>query len=100
MGRFSIVAVLMLLSTASAMAQKVQGVHPDSSPIQIGVGFTFVSFDESPSTVINGAGFNASAVYYSDDLPNLGLEAGVSDTFGSHNGKSGQLVFTGGGARL
>jgi hypothetical protein len=97
MGRFSIVAALVLLSTTSVMAQKIQGVHPDSSPLQIGVGFTFVSFNEAPSTVTNGAGFNASAVYYHDPI---GVEAQVSDAFGSHGGKSGQLLFTGGGVRL
>jgi hypothetical protein len=97
MYRFSILAGLVLLSMTSAMAQKIQGVHPDSSPIQIGVGFTFVSFNEAPNAITNSAGFNASAVYYQDPI---GVEAEVSDAFGSHGGKSGQLLFTGGGARL
>jgi hypothetical protein len=98
MGRLSILAALVLLSAASVMAQGVQGVHPDSAtPLQVGVGFTFVSFNEAPSTTANNAGFNASVVYYHDWL---GVEAQLSDAFGSQSGKTSQLLFTGGGVRL
>lgn len=89
--------LLILLSASGAMAQGVQGVHPDATPLQVGVGFTFVSFNEVPSTTLNNAGVNGSVVYYRDYL---GAEAQVSDVFGSQNGKSSQVLFTGGGVRL
>jgi opacity protein-like surface antigen len=92
------VALLCVLSFASGVrAQASQGVHPDASPLQLGVGFTFVSFYEVPSTTVNNAGLNASLVYYHDYL---GAEAQVSDAFGSQGGKTSQLLFTGGGIRL
>jgi len=106
MGRFRNIARLAglaglaLLCTTSLMAQGGEGVHPDiSSPVQIGVGYTFVSFFEvpKPSTVVNSSGFTASAVYYRDWV---GAEAEVTDVFGSTNGKNSQLLFTGGGIRL
>lgn len=97
MGRFSILAALVLLSAMSVMAQGIQGVHPDSTPLQVGVGFTFVSFHEAPSITANNAGFNASLVYYRDWL---GVEAQLSDAFGSQSGKTSQILFTGGGVRL
>lgn len=97
MKRLGIVAALALLSAASAVAQGVQGVHPDSTPLQVGVGFTFVSFNEAPSTTLNNAGVNGSLVYFHDWL---GAEAQISDAFGSQNGKSSQVLFAGGGVRL
>lgn len=103
MGRFRVMAGLaglFLLGTASVMAQGVQGVHPDvSSPLEIGVGYTFISFNEAPkpSTVVNSSGFTASAVYYHDWV---GAEADITDVFGSTSGKNSQLLFAGGGIRL
>jgi hypothetical protein len=105
MGRFGIrggavlffVLLLVLPFASVATAQEVPGVHPDASPLQFGVGFTFVSFNEVPSTTANNAGLSASVVYYHDYL---GAEAQVSDVFGSQNDKNSQLLFTGGGVRL
>jgi hypothetical protein len=91
---------LLLLCASGAMAQGVQGVHPDvSTPLQIGIGYTYVRFNEvpTPSTVINSNGFTASAVYYRDWV---GAEAEVTDAFGTISGKNSQLLFTGGGIRL
>ena len=62
MHKFGILGALILLSTAGVMAQGIQGVHPDVTPLQVGVGFSFVSFSESPSTRQNNAGLNDSAV--------------------------------------
>ncbi len=87
MHKVGILAAALLLSTTALMAQGIQGVHPDSTPLQVGVGFTFVSFNELPSTTQNNAGLNASAVYYHDYL---GAEAQVSDVFGSQNGQTSQ----------
>jgi hypothetical protein len=97
MRKVGILAAALLLSTTALMAQGIQGVHPDSTPLQVGVGFTFVSFNELPSTTQNNAGLNASAVYYHDYL---GAEAQVSDVFGSQNGQTSQILFAGGGVRL
>jgi hypothetical protein len=93
-------AGVVVFCGASLMAQEVRGVHPDiSSPLQIGISYTFVRFYEipNPETVVNSHGFTASAVYYRDWV---GAEADVSDVFGSTNGKNSQLLFTGGGVRL
>jgi hypothetical protein len=104
MGRFRMMmglAGLFLLGTASAMAQGIQGVHPDvSSPIQIGVDYSFASFNEAstPKTVLNSNGVTGSVVYYGDWV--LGAEAQVSDLFSSSNGKNTQLLFAGGGVRF
>jgi hypothetical protein len=97
MNKFGILAALVLLSIPGAMAQGIQGVHPDAAPLQVGVGFTFVSFNETPSLTQNNAGLNGSAVYYRDYL---GVEAQVSDVFGSQKGQTSQIVFAGGGIRL
>ncbi len=97
MGKFGLTAALVLLGAASAMAQGIQGVHPDSTPFQVGVGFTFVSFNETPNLTQNNAGLNGSVVYYKDYL---GAEGQLSDVFGSQNGKMSQLLFGGGGIRL
>jgi hypothetical protein len=91
---------LIVLCATSIMAQGVRGVHPDmSSPLQIGISYTFVSFYEipQPSTVVNSSGFTTSAVYYRDWV---GAEGDISDVFGSTNGRNSQLLFTGGGIRL
>jgi hypothetical protein len=97
MGRFGFFAAAALMCASGLMAQGVQGVRPDATPLQVGVGFTFVSFNETPSTTLNNAGVNGSVVYYRDYL---GVEAQVSDAFGSQNGKTSQVLFTGGGVRL
>lgn len=94
MRRFGIVAGWVLLLAASATAQGIQGVHPDVRPLQVGAGFTFISFNETPSTTQNNAGFNGSAVYYQDFL---GAEGDFTETFGSN---SNRLLFSGGGVRL
>lgn len=93
-------AGLSFLCTTSVMAQGSVGVHPDvTSPLEIGIGYTFVSFFEvpNPNTVVNSSGFTGSAVYYRDWV---GVEADISDVFGSTSGKNSQLLFTGGGIRL
>jgi len=101
MGRFGIAAVAVLLGVLACanglMAQGVRGINSDASPWQVGLGFTFVSFNEVPSTTENNAGVNGSVVYYQDYL---GAEAQVSDVFGSQNGKNSELLFTGVGVRL
>ena len=96
MRRFGILAALLLFATG-AMAQNVQGVHPDATPLQIGVGFTFLSFHEVPANTMNNAGFTASVLYRHD---RTGVEAELSDAFGSQNGSSSRVLFTGGGARF
>jgi hypothetical protein len=97
MRRFALLAGIALLSATSVLAQKVEGVHPDVSPLQIGVGYTFVSFNETPSTTLNSSGFNATAVYYRDWF---GAEGDFTGAYGSQAGKSSQLYFAGGGLRL
>jgi len=97
MGKFGITAALLLFCMGGAMAQGVQGVHPDATPLQVGVGFTFVSFQETPGLTANNAGVNGSVVYYHDFI---GAEGQVSDVFGSQNGKTSQLLFAGGGVRF
>jgi hypothetical protein len=91
------VLACVLLCATGAMAQGVQGVHPDTGNLQVGVGFSFVSFNLVPSTTANNAGAIGSLVYYHNYL---GAEAQVSDDFGTQNGKNSQLLFTGGGVRL
>jgi hypothetical protein len=90
-------AGVVLFYATSVMAQKVEGVHPDVSPFQVGVGYSFVSFNEAPNTTLNSNGFTGSAVYYRDFV---GAEGDFTDVFGSQGGKSTQLIFTGGGLRL
>jgi hypothetical protein len=97
MGKFDTMVALILLSTASTMAQGIPGVRQEATPMQVGVGFIFVSFNETPRTTVNNAGLNASVVYYRDYL---GAEAQISDVFGSQSGKTSQLLFAGGGIRL
>jgi hypothetical protein len=97
MGRFGVVAGALLLCASGLMAQGVQGVRPDITPLQIGVGVTFVSFNETPGVTANNAGAYGSVVYYRDYL---GVEAQVSDAFGSQGGKTSQVLFGGGGVRL
>jgi hypothetical protein len=96
MVRFCITAALVLLGTASAMAQGVQGVHPDSSPLQVGVGLTYVRFYEAPGLTANDVGVDGTVTYYHG---NYGIEGNVSDGFGSQGGKTSQLLFAGGGFR-
>jgi hypothetical protein len=90
-------AGIALLYATGALAQGIQGIHPDTSPLQIGAGFTFLSYHEVPSTTWNNAGFDASAVYYRDWL---GVEGDFSDAFGSQNSQSTSVLFAGGGVRL
>jgi hypothetical protein len=97
MRRFALMAGLALLSATSVLAQKVEGVHPDVNPLQIGVGYTFLSFNETPSTTLNSSGFNASAVYYKDWY---GAEGDFTGVYGSQAGKTSQLYFGGGGIRV
>jgi opacity protein-like surface antigen len=105
MSRFRIMiglAGLFLLGTASAKAQAIQGVQADvSNPLQIGVDYSFASFDEAsrPRTILNSSGVTGSVVYYGAG-GFLGVEGQVSDVFGSSNGRRSQLVFGGGGARF
>jgi hypothetical protein len=91
-----LVASFLLFGT-SVMAQGIQGVHPDNTPVQVGLGYTFVSFHEVPGTLANSVGFTGSAVYR---LNQVGLEGEVTDALCSENGKMTQLFFTGGGARF
>jgi len=95
--KYALMVALILLIAANGMAQTVGGVHPDVSPLQIGVGYTFVSFQEVPNTTLNGNGFNATAVYYKDWV---GAEGDFTGAFASQAGKSTQLYFGGGGLRL
>jgi opacity protein-like surface antigen len=97
MWKFGMATVAFLLCVAGAGAQVVQGVHSEASPLQIGVGFTFVSFNELPATTLNNVGVNGSVVYYHDYV---GVEAQVSDAFGSQGGKTSQMLFAGGGVRF
>ena len=90
-------AGLALLTATSVLAQMPEGVHPDASPLQIGVGYTFIGFEEAPNTMLNSNGFNATAVYYKDWY---GAEGDFTGAFGSQAGKSSQLYFGGGGLRL
>lgn len=90
-------AGLVLLVATGALGQNVKGVRPDASPLQVGAGFTFVSFHETPGTTWNNPGFDASAVYYRDWL---GVEGNFSGAFGSQNSASTSLLFAGGGVRM
>jgi hypothetical protein len=80
------------------MAQDIKGVRPeDSHPLEIGVGYTFISFQEAPSLTSNNSGVAATAVYYNE---RVGAEADFTDTYGaSQNGQTAQLLFAGGGVR-
>jgi|ERR1700691_1850961 hypothetical protein len=92
MGRFGIMAGLALLLSTSLMAQNQQGVRPeDTHPLEIGVGYSFISFQEAPSLTSNNSGVNATAIYYHEQV---GVEADFTDTYGS---QSSQLLFAGGG---
>ena len=97
MHRLGILAGLFLLLVSGTMAQGVQGVHPYSRPLQLGVGFTFLSFHEVPSNTINNGGFAASVLYR---RAQMGFEGELTDAVGSQNGVDSQILFTGGGARL
>jgi hypothetical protein len=90
-------AGLALLTATSVLAQKPEGVHPDGSPLQIGVGYTFISLNEVPNTTLNSNGLDATAVYYKDWY---GVEGDFTGAFASQAGKSSQLYFGGGGLRL
>jgi len=97
MGRFSILAALVLLSAMSVMAQGIQGVHPDSDPLQVGVGFTFVSFHEAPSITTNNA---ASTRPLSTIATGLASRPNCRMLSARRAGKNSQILFTGGGVRL
>lgn len=90
---------LLALSSTSAKAQYKPVDNADPNPFQIGIGYSFVSFNEipHPSTVLNNSGVNGSAVWYNNIV---GSEAEVSDVFGSQNGHFSQLLFAGGGGRV
>jgi hypothetical protein len=94
MRRFGMFVGLLLLFATGAMAQEVQGVHPDSTPLQVGVGVTFLNFHEVPGSTVNSAGFTGSAVYRHDDW--LGAEGELTDTHGTNS----QFLFVGGGVRV
>lgn len=96
MCRFGMVALFLLFATG-APAQGVQGIHPETAPLQVGVGFTFLSFHEVPTYTANNAGFTASVLYRRD---RLGVEGELSDAFGSQSGSSSHVLFAGGGARF
>lgn len=95
MGRLGIMAGLVLLFfTTSVLAQDQKGVVPqDSHPLELGVGYTFISFQEAPNLTANNSGVNATAIYYDS---RVGVEADFTDTYGSN---SAQLLFAGGGVR-
>lgn len=97
MKKYVLIAGLVLLFAASGMAQTAGGVHPDVSPLQIGVDYTFVRLYEVPNTTLNSNGFNATAVYYKDWY---GAEGDFTGAYGSQAGQSTQLYFGGGGLRL
>src|SRR5271170_3131741 len=97
MGRFGIMAGLVLLFTTSLMAQDQKGVVPqDAHPLEFAVGYTFISFQEAPSLTANNSGVTATAIYYHD---HVGVEADFTDTYGSQSGKTANLLFAGGGVR-
>jgi hypothetical protein len=98
MGKFGIMAGLVLLFTSNLMAQDIKGVHAeDAHPLEIGVGYTFISFQEAPGVgTSNNSGVNATATYYDD---RVGVEGDFTGTFGTLNGQSSQLMFGGGGVR-
>jgi hypothetical protein len=92
-------AILIALCSMSAKAQYKPAVTPDSNSLQLGVSYTFDRFNvvPHPSTVINTNGVTGSIVYYDNFI---GSEGAVTDTFGSDNGKTSNLLFAGGGLRL
>lgn len=92
MRRLGMLVGLLLLFATNAMAQAIQGVHPDSTPLQVGVGVTFLSFHEVPGSTVNSAGFTGSALYRRDWL---GAEGELTDTHGTDS----QFLFLGGGIR-
>jgi|SRR5579862_2674998 len=93
------VIFLVALCSLSAKAQYSPAVRPNPNPLQIAVSYTFDHFYEvpHPSTILNNSGATGSLVYYNDFI---GTEAAVTDTFGSNNGKTTNLLFAGGGFRL
>jgi len=99
MGKFGLIAGLIFLCATGALAQSVQGIHANisSSPLQLGVGYTFVAFQASPSSTKYQNGVDASVVYYQDWI---GVEGDFSDGFGTSAGKNTQLLFGGGGLRV
>ena len=88
---------LAALCSLSAKAQYSPAVHPNPNPLQIGVSYTFDNFHELPGSTLNNSGATGSLVYYNDFI---GTEAAVTDTFGSTDGKTSNLLFAGGGIRL
>lgn len=97
MGRLGSIIGLVFLCATGAMAQGVQGVHPAASPLQVGVEYTFISFNEDPRATQNLNGGEGSVAYYSDWI---GVEGDFSDGFASVGGKTAQLLFAGGGLRV
>lgn len=92
-----LVAAMLMFATASK-AQGVQGVHPgfDVTPIQVGVGFTFINFHEVPGDTLNNAGFTLSAMYRYN---RLGLEGDLTEAVSGQNTGTSQFVFAGAGVR-
>jgi hypothetical protein len=96
MRRLGIVAAALAFFATATMAQGIQGLGPGTRPVEVAVSFNFLSFHEVPGTIVNNPGVTASAMYRYD---RVGLEGEVSDSIGSQNGSSSQLVFAGGGLR-
>lgn len=80
---------LAALCSLSAKAQYSPAVHPNPNPLQIGVSYTFDNFHELPGSTLNNSGATGSLVYYNDFI---GTEAAVTDTFGSTDGKTSNLL--------
>jgi hypothetical protein len=101
MRRIGILVVAILAFAMCSKAQSLAGVLPaDSNPVQVGIGFTFLSFHEVPSDTVNNPGFTFSALYRQN---RLGIEGEVTDIIGAPptGSKShSQFVFAGGGFRL
>lgn len=97
MGKFGSMIGLALLCATGAMAQGIQGVHPASSPLQVAAEYTFIDFNETPHATHALNGGEGSVSYYRDWI---GVEGDVSDAFASVGGKTGQVLFGGGGLRV
>ena len=107
MGKFGILAALLVLSATSAMAQDnppsaappatpTPAWHDDTS-LQVGIGATYVRFYEAPGIVGNGYGGQVDAVYYHDWI---GTEGQFSYVYGSTSGGTSYPLFAGAGIRV
>lgn len=94
MRRFAIIIGLFLACAASAMAQGVEGVHPDlGQPWQVGIDYTYVRLNEVPGVVANTNGITGSLVRYTGDW--IGADVELSDAF-----VDTQFFFSGVGGRV